>query len=127
MGEERTTGEATARIDAARRDAARIDYVAIEDSRAFRRLRRTQRGFVLPLVTVGLVWYIVYVLLASWAIDFMSTPVIGNVNWAIIIGLAQIVTTFAITMWYVSFAGRKLDPEATRIRQQIEAELEAAE
>ncbi|MDR2565113.1 MAG: DUF485 domain-containing protein [Bifidobacteriaceae bacterium] len=104
-----------------------IDYIAIEDSREFQHLRKTQRGFVLPLVTVGLVWYLVYVLLASWATDFMSKPVIGNVNWAVIIGLAQIVTTFAITMWYVSFANRKLDPEATRIRVEIEAEMEAAQ
>ncbi|MDR1635227.1 MAG: DUF485 domain-containing protein [Bifidobacteriaceae bacterium] len=104
-----------------------IDYIAIEDSREFQHLRRTQRRFVLPLVTAGLVWYIVYVLLASWATGFMSTPVIGNVNWAVIIGLAQIVTTFAITMWYVSFANRKLDPEATRIRVEIETEMGAAQ
>ncbi|MDR3106732.1 MAG: DUF485 domain-containing protein [Bifidobacteriaceae bacterium] len=102
-----------------------IDYLMIEQSREFRRLRRTQRGFALPLVIAGLVWYIVYVLLASWATGFMSTKVFGQVNWAIVIGLAQIATTFAITMWYVRFADRKLDPEATRIRERIEAELEA--
>ncbi|MDR0627907.1 MAG: DUF485 domain-containing protein [Bifidobacteriaceae bacterium] len=114
MGEETKTGEVT----------PQVDYIAIEDSQEFRHLRRTQRSFVLPVVTIGLVWYIVYVLLASWATDFMSTPVIGNVNWGVIIGLAQIVTTFVITMAYVRFADRKLDPEATRIRQEIEAEME---
>ncbi|MDR1186696.1 MAG: DUF485 domain-containing protein [Bifidobacteriaceae bacterium] len=114
-------GEGTSRSGGA---APQIDYIAIEDSREFQHLRKTQRSFVLPVVTVGLVWYIIYVLLASWATDFMSTKVFGNVNWAIVIGLAQIVTTFVITMWYVSFANRKLDPEATRIREEIEAEME---
>jgi uncharacterized membrane protein (DUF485 family) len=117
MGEETRAGEVT----------PRIDYIAVENSREFQHLRKTQRGFVLPVVTVGLVWYIIYVLLASWATDFMSTRVIGYVNWAVIIGLAQIVTTFAITMWYVSFANRKLDPEATRIREEIEASAGVAQ
>ncbi|MDR1441841.1 MAG: DUF485 domain-containing protein [Bifidobacteriaceae bacterium] len=116
MGEEIRTGEVT----------PGIDYIAIENSREFRHLRNTRRSFVLPVVIIGLVWYIVYVLLASWATDFMSTRVIGYVNWAVVIGLAQIVTTFAITMWYVSFANRKIDPEATRIREQIEAEMGVA-
>jgi uncharacterized membrane protein (DUF485 family) len=101
-----------------------VDYVAIEDSREFQHLRKTQRSFVFPVLATGLVWYLVYVVLASWATDFMSTKVWGNINWAIIIGLAQIATTFIITMWYVHFADKKLDPEATRIRERIEAEME---
>ena len=105
----------------------RIDYLAIENSREFRRLRRTQRRFVLPMVMIGLIWYIVYVLAASWATGFMSTKVIGNVNWGVLFGLAQIVTTFVITTVYVSYAGRRLDPEAKRIRAKIEAELEASQ
>jgi uncharacterized membrane protein (DUF485 family) len=102
-----------------------VDYIAIEDSAEFQHLRKTQRSFVFPVLAVGLVSYVVYVLLASWATDFMSSRVFGNINWAIVIGLAQIVLTFGITMWYVHFADKKLDPEATRIREEIEAEMEA--
>ncbi|MDR2378861.1 MAG: DUF485 domain-containing protein [Bifidobacteriaceae bacterium] len=105
--------------------AGAIDYLAVDNSPQFQDLRQTQRGFVLPVVAVSLVWYLVYVLAASWATDFMSTPVIGNVNWGIVLGLAQIATTFAFTMWYVGFADRKLDPAAAEIRHRIEAELEA--
>ncbi|MDR3361185.1 MAG: DUF485 domain-containing protein [Bifidobacteriaceae bacterium] len=100
-----------------------VDYVAIEDSPQFGRLRRTHRMFVIPAVTAGLIWYVAYVVLASWATDFMSAKVIGNVNWAVVIGLAQIVTTFAATLIYVWFADKKLDPEAKQIRDQIEAQM----
>jgi uncharacterized membrane protein (DUF485 family) len=117
MGQEARPGEVT----------GHVDYIAIENSPKFERLRSTHRRFVIPAVTVGLVWYIVYVLLASWATDFMSTPVFGHVNWAIIIGLAQIFTTFGATLMYVAFANRKLDPEAAEIRHEIESQMEAAQ
>jgi uncharacterized membrane protein (DUF485 family) len=54
----------------------------------------------------------------------MSTKVFGNINWGMILGLAQIVTVFAVTTWYVSHANRKIDPLAAKIRHEIEA-LEA--
>ena len=104
----------------------RIDYIAIENSPRFTRLRSTHRRFVIPAVLAGLAWYVAYVLLASWATDFMSTKVFGNVNWAVILGLAQIASTFVATLVYVSFANRKLDPQAAAIREEIETELGAA-
>jgi len=70
-----------------------------------------------------LVWYFAYVLLAAYAHEFMATPVIGNINVGLLLGLGQFVTTFAITTWYVSWANRKLDPLAEEIR----ADLEGAE
>ena len=68
-----------------------------------------------------LVWYFAYVLLADYAHEFMSTPVIGNVNVGLLLGLGQFVTTFAITTWYVSWANRKLDPLAEEIRADLDA------
>jgi uncharacterized membrane protein (DUF485 family) len=106
---------------------ANVDFVAIENSPQFNHLRTTHRRFVIPVVTAGLVWYIVYVLLASWATGFMSTKVIGNVNWAIILGLAQILTTWVATLVYVWFADKKLDPEAAAIREAIETDMEASQ
>ncbi|MDR2381551.1 MAG: DUF485 domain-containing protein [Bifidobacteriaceae bacterium] len=98
-----------------------VDYLAIENSPQFRRLRSTQRRFVIPVVAAGLAWYLAYVLAASWAPGFMATKVTGFVNWAIVIGLVQILTTFGATLMYVWFANKKLDPEAARIRRQIES------
>ena len=42
------------------------------------------------------------------------------------LGLLQFVTTFAITMFYVSFANNKLDPPAAAIRERLEQESEGA-
>ncbi|MGL4241596.1 MAG: DUF485 domain-containing protein [Beijerinckiaceae bacterium] len=42
------------------------------------------------------------------------------VNVGILLGLGQFVSTFAITMIYVRFANRRLDPIATEIRDELE-------
>ena len=63
---------------------------------------------------------IAFVLVAALAPEFMSTPVFGNVNLGIVLGLSQFVTTFGITMWYVSFANRRLDPLGAELREQLE-------
>ncbi|MGX5697058.1 DUF485 domain-containing protein [Agromyces soli] len=97
-----------------------VDYPAVQQSEQFQRLRRRQRSFVFPVLAICLAWYLAYVLLASYAHDFMSTPVWGSVNVAMVLGLAQVVTTFAVTTWYVSFANRRLDPLAGEIRDEIE-------
>ncbi len=96
-----------------------VDYRAVQQSDRFQNLRKRQRSFVFPVLAACLVWYLAYVLLAMYAHGFMSTPVFGHVNVAMLLGLAQIVTTFAVTMWYVSYANRRLDPLAAEIRDTI--------
>ncbi len=93
------------------------DFARIEQSETFRRLKRRHRSFVLPLAVVFLLWYFAYVLLADYAHEFMATPVFGNVNVGLLLGLGQFVTTFAITTWYVIYANRQLDPLADEIRE----------
>lgn len=103
-----------------------IDYIAVEESPRFRQLRRTQRSFIFPLAAFFLIWYFGYVLLAAFAVDFMAQRVWGDITVGLLLGLGQFVTTFGITMWYVSFANRKLDPMAAEIRGDLEkAELGA--
>lgn len=99
------------------------DFEATERSDRFQNLKRRHRSFVFPVAIAFLVWYFAYVLLADYAHEFMATPVIGNINIGLLLGLGQFVTTFAITTWYVSWANRRLDPLA----EQIRAELEGAE
>jgi uncharacterized membrane protein (DUF485 family) len=97
------------------------DFEGAQRSEPFQRLKRNHRSFVFPLGLAFLVWYFAYVLLADYAHDFMSTPVIGNINVGLLLGLGQFVTTFAITTWYVSYANRKLDPDADEIRAHLSA------
>ena len=95
------------------------DYQEVAESEDFRELQRRHRSFVFPLAVLFLIWYFVYVLLAAYAHDFMATPVFGSVNVGLLFGLGQFVTTFVITMAYVSYANRKLDPLAEKIRAEL--------
>ena len=96
------------------------DYQKVAESEDFRQLQRNHRRFVFPLAVIFLIWYFVYVLLAAYAHDFMATPVFGSVNVGLLFGLGQFVTTFIITMAYVAYANRKLDPVAEKIRGELE-------
>jgi uncharacterized membrane protein (DUF485 family) len=97
-------------------------YIAVQGSPEFQDLRKRYRGWVIPVTLVSLAWYFVYVLLAAYAHDFMGQKVYGNINVGLILGLAQFVTTFAVTSAYVRFAGRALDPASERIRDKMEQE-----
>ncbi|HEX6953491.1 MAG TPA: DUF485 domain-containing protein [Agromyces sp.] len=101
-------------------DLSHVDYPAVQQSPEFQELRKTHRSFVFPVLGACLAWYLAYVLLAVYAVDFMSTRVFGSINVAMLLGLAQVVTTFAVTMWYVHYANKHFDPKAERIRDEIE-------
>ncbi|MEV0947842.1 DUF485 domain-containing protein [Rhodococcus sp. NPDC049939] len=95
-------------------------FTDVQASQEFQELRHRLRRFVFPMTAFFLAWYACYVLLATYAHDFMAIKVIGNINLGIILGLAQFATTFAITALYVKFANRELDPRATAIREELE-------
>jgi uncharacterized membrane protein (DUF485 family) len=101
--------------------AGETEFERVQRSDSFQHLRRRHRSFVFPVAIAFLVWYFAYVLLADYAHDFMATPVLGNINIGLLLGLGQFVTTFAITTWYVSYANRRLDPLASELRGQLEA------
>lgn len=95
-------------------------YEQVQASDEFADLRSRLRRFVFPMSAVFLIWYLAYVLLASYAPDFMGIKVLGNINIGLIIGLLQFVTTFLITTLYVRYANKHLDPAAERLRNRIE-------
>jgi uncharacterized membrane protein (DUF485 family) len=100
--------------------AERPDFAAIAASSEFIRLRRSHRRFVFPLCLLFFCWYMLYVLLAAYAHDFMSQPVFGLVNVGLLLGMLQFVSTGVITVLYVRYARRKLDPQVDAIREQAE-------
>jgi len=100
--------------------AAAVDFKEGQSTEQFQELRTRHRSFVFPLSIAFLLWYFAYVLLADYAVGFMSIKVWGNITVGLILGLLQFVSTFAITGWYVSYSNRKLDPIASEIRQEIE-------
>ena len=56
------------------------EYLAAQDSPEFVELKRRFRRFAFPMTVAFLTWYLLYVLLSTYAPDFMSTEVFGNVN-----------------------------------------------
>lgn len=95
-------------------------YRDVQLSPDFTELRRRFRRFVFPMTGLFLVWYFVYVLLADYAHGFMSHRIGGNINVALLFGLGQFVSTFAITMIYVRWADKEIDPAAEKMRDLIE-------
>jgi uncharacterized membrane protein (DUF485 family) len=96
------------------------DWTTVQASPEFQALRSRRRRFVFPVTAAFLAWYLLYVLLASYAPAFMSIKIGGNFTVGLLFGLLQFVSTFAITTWYVRFADRKLDPHAEALRKEIE-------
>ncbi|MGY1723927.1 DUF485 domain-containing protein [Blastococcus sp. SYSU DS0533] len=97
------------------------EYRAAQDSPEFVELKKRFRSFAFPMTVAFLVWYLLYVLLSTYASDFMSTQVFGNVNVGLLFGLGQFVTTFVITHLYVAHANKRTDPIADEMRERLEA------
>ena len=98
---------------------------AVQRSPRFRALKRRHRLFVLPATGLCLAWYLAYVLTAGYAPDVFAIPVSGSLNLGMVWGLAQVATTFAVTMLYVWYANKHLDPAAAEIRAELEPALAA--
>ncbi|MET7455569.1 DUF485 domain-containing protein [Streptomyces sp. NPDC005574] len=96
------------------------EYTEVHESAEFAELRRTHRSFAFPLTFAFIAWYLLYVLLSNYAGDFMGTKVGGNINIAMVLGLAQFLTTFLIAWWYARHAAAKLDPKAEAIKSRME-------
>jgi uncharacterized membrane protein (DUF485 family) len=98
------------------------EFVAEQASEEFGELRRSHRSFAFPLTVGFIVWYLLYVLLSNYADDFMGTKLFGNINVALVLGLAQFLTTFLIAWWYSRHAAAKLDPKAEAIKSRMEGD-----
>lgn len=94
------------------------DFVTIRNYPAFDVLRRKQRMFAFPVSLLFMAWYMLFVLLAAYAHDFMSIRVLGAINLGMVLGLAQFVSTIVIMLVYCRYARRQLDPVTDQIRER---------
>ena len=97
-------------------------YTQIASEPDFAELRRRYRRFAFPATIAFMVWYVTYVICNNWARGFMDNRVIGNINVAVVFGLLQFASTFAIAFFYSRHATRALDPLATQLREEFERE-----
>lgn len=100
-------------------------YVRIHDSEEFGQLRSRFRGFAFAWTVAFMAWYLLYVLMSSFAGGFMSTQVVGNINVALVFGLLQFASTFLIAFLYSRYANARLDPISRRLNEQFEREEDA--
>jgi uncharacterized membrane protein (DUF485 family) len=96
------------------------EFAEVQESAEFGELRRSYRSFAFPLTVAFIAWYLLYVLLSNYAGAFMGTKLFGNINVALVLGVAQFVTTFVIAWWYSRHAAAKLDPKAEAIKSRME-------
>ena len=96
------------------------DWETVQSSPEFQDLRHRLRSFVFPITGAFLAWYLLYVLLATYAPAFMAAKIGGNITIGLVFGLLQFVSTFAITLWYVRYSDRRLDPLGEQIRGEME-------
>jgi uncharacterized membrane protein (DUF485 family) len=104
-------------------DAGNPDFAAIRRTPEFQRLRRRLIRFVVPALGIFLGWYLIFVLLATYASGLLSRPVLGTVNLGLLLGLSQFVSTIVIMLIYGRFARRNLDPEVAALRERAGANL----
>ncbi|MHA2788429.1 DUF485 domain-containing protein [Corynebacterium sp. S7] len=91
----------------------------MQKSPQFQKLRKTYRQFTFPVSVAFFVWYMFYVLVATYLPDQMAQPFWG-LNVGLWLGLAQFATTFLITWAYVVYANKNIEPQAAAIREEME-------
>lgn len=98
-------------------------WADMQASAEFQELKRRFRRFAFPLTVAFLLWYFLYVALTAFAREWVSTPVIGNINIAFILGVLQFVTTFVIMWQYERYSSNKLDALSDELRDKADKEL----
>jgi uncharacterized membrane protein (DUF485 family) len=98
-------------------------WADMQASAEFQELKRRFRRFAFPLTVAFLLWYFLYVALTAFAREWVSTPVIGNINIAFILGVLQFVTTFVIMWQYERYSSSKLDGLSEELRDKTDKEL----
>ena len=98
-------------------------YNAIARESDFVELRRRYLSFAFPATIAFMAWYILYIVCNNWARDFMNIEVLPNINVALVWGLLQFVSTFAIAYFYARHASKSLDPLASKLRDEFDLEV----
>src|SRR5919109_928159 len=91
------------------------DYERIERSPEFQELVHKRRSFVLPATIFFLAYYMAFILLTSYAEDFMASSVYEGLTVGYTLALTQFVMVFALGIWYLRKADREYDPLARRV------------
>lgn len=105
--------------------AARHDpiYDHLAEKEEFSQLRHSYRRFIVPATAIFMGWYALYVVMSMFASEFMNHVLFSNINVALVFGLLQFVSTFAIAFLYSRYSNKHLDPLAKQLAREYDAEL----
>jgi uncharacterized membrane protein (DUF485 family) len=103
-------------------DSAGI-YREVQAGPQFRQVRSGYRRFVLPATLAFVSWYLAYVVASVAAPDLMDRPVVGPLNVAWVLGLAQFATTFLTAWLYARNARDHRDRAALGLRWDTQDRL----
>ena len=95
----------------------------VQASSEFQAHKKRYRSFAFPMAVGFLVWYFAFILLTTFARDFVNTPVIGVLNVAFVLAILQFVTTFVIAWLYDSYSTKNLDGPSAELKAVVESEL----
>ena len=98
-------------------------YDQLHETAEFQELRRRFRRFAFPATVAFLAWYLLYVVLSNWAPNFMGHKLFGNINVALVFGLLQFATTFALAWAYARYMNRQVDPIARQLEARYDQEV----
>jgi uncharacterized membrane protein (DUF485 family) len=91
----------------------------ISDHPEFHSLRRAHRRFGTRATLLSVGWFLLYVLLSSFAPGVMNEPLFGHLTVGLALGLGQFVV-MAVTMWcYVRHMRTRVDPLARGLRAEL--------
>lgn len=99
--------------------------IAMHSDPRFLRLKKSLFSFIFPMSLAFLSWYVLYVLMTAFARDLMSVKLLGEFNLALLFGVLQFITTFSIAIFYSNYARKRLDPDASVVRESLENGVEA--
>jgi len=94
-------------------------YLEVQHSAAFAEVRDRYRRFVFPAAAAFFGWYLLYVVAATTAPRLMAHRLTGELNVAMVAGLAQFATTFLLTWAYTRHARLSRDRAALDLRWSL--------
>ncbi|PFG27012.1 putative integral membrane protein [Corynebacterium renale] len=103
-----------------RRQPTAAEFQAMQKSPQFQELRSVYRRFTFPAAIGFFLWFVFYVVAATYFPNAMGITIYGSVNVGVALGLAQFLTTFIITWAYVKYANKNIEPRAAAIRAEME-------
>jgi uncharacterized membrane protein (DUF485 family) len=98
-------------------------YQRVRDSAEFQELKRRHRRFAFPMTAVFLTWYLLYVLASTAPGGLLAHQVLGPLNAAMVLALAQFASTFLIAWLYARHASRTRDRAALNLRWDTQEQI----